>query len=323
MQTMELKRRAGIPLYMQIRDLLIEKIQSGKMRENRLPPVRSVAETLGVNPNTVLRAYNELSKEGYVNGAVGKGTFISTSPYDLRKQNRRELLLKAIEHSLEEALSLEFTIDEYEHAVRDYIQDKKEHMHNIRLIFIECNVEQLTYFTEHLDIDPHIQRVPVLLDDIRLRDKEALKKVRSADIIVTSFYHLDEVRKYFVHMKKPIVGINLEPEVTTLIEIAKIDPNRTVGIVTSSLQCRKEITEILINTNIHFNTLLQTNSSDPDEIDKLVKSCSAVLVSPHQKELVQKRAYPGTKVIEFVFSPDKTSINNLKVATLELTRGAG
>ena len=85
----------------------------------------------------------------------------------------------------------------------------------------------------------------------------------------------------------------------------------------------KEITEILINTNIHFNTLLQTNSSDPDEIDKLVKSCSAVLVSPHQKELVQKRAYPGTKVIEFVFSPDKTSINNLKVATLELTRGAG
>ena len=323
MQTMQLKRRAGIPLYVQIKDLLIEKIQSGKMRGKRLPPVRSVAETLGVNPNTVLRAYNELSKDGYVNGAVGKGTFITTSPYDLRKQNRRELLLKSIEHSLEEALSLEFTIEEYQQSVTDYIQDKKEHMHNICLIFIECNVEQLTYFTEHLDIDPHIQRVPVLLDDLRARSKDALNKVRGADIIVTSFYHLDEVRKYFAHMKKPIVGINLEPEVRTLIEIAKIDPSRTVGIVTSSLQCRKEITEILLTTNIHFSTLLQTNSSDPDEIGKLVKSCSAVLVSPHQKELVQKRAYPGTKVIEFVFSPDKTSINNLKVAILELTRGAG
>ena len=323
MQTVQLKRRSGIPLYLQIKDLLIEKIQSGKMRENKLPPVRNVAESLGVNPNTVLRAYNELSKEGYVNGAVGKGTFITTNPYDLRKQNRRELLLKSIEHSLEEALSLEFSIEEYEQTVMDYIQDKREHLPDVCLIFIECNVEQLTYFTEHLDIDPHIQRVPVLLDDLRDRSKEAFKKVRGADIIVTSFYHLDEVRKYFAHMRKPIVGINLEPEVTTLIEIAKIDPNRTVGIVTSSLQCRKEITEILVHTNLYFKTLLQTNSSDPDEIDNLVKNCSAVLVSPHQKELVQKRAYPGTKVIEFVFSPDKTSINNLKVAILELIRGEG
>lgn len=320
MHTIQLKKRQGSPLYMQIRDLLKEKISSGEIREKRLPPVRSVAKNLGVNPNTVLRAYNELGKEGIVNGAVGKGTFITTNPADLKNESRKELLIKTIEHSLEEALSLEFSIEEYEKTVSDYIKVKKEQMQEIRLVFIECNIEQLTYFTEHLEIDPHIQRIPILLDDIRQKKKEVMNNVRKADIIVTSFYHLDEVRKTFAYVKKPIVGINLEPEVKTLIEIAKISPDSTVGIVTSSMQCRKEITEILAKTNINFNTLLQTNSTDPHEIGTLVKRCSAVLVSPHQKEPVQKHSNPGTKVIEFVFSPDKTSINNLKVAILELKR---
>jgi GntR family transcriptional regulator len=320
MQTIQLKKRQGSPLYMQIKDLLKERISSGEIREKRLPPVRRIAKNLGVNPNTVLRAYNELGKEGIVNGAVGKGTFIITNPADLKNESRKELLIKTIEHSLEEALSLEFSIEEYEKTVSDYIKVKREQMQEMRLVFIECNIEQLTYFTEHLEIDPQIQRSPILLDDIRQKKKEVMNNVRNADIIVTSFYHLDEVRKTFSYVKKPIVGINLGPEVRTLIEIAKISPESTVGIVTSSQQCRKEITEILENTNIHFDTLLQTNSSDPYEIDNLVKRCSAVLVSPHQKELVQKQVQPETKVIEFVFSPDKTSINNLKVAILELKR---
>ncbi|MGC9323303.1 MAG: GntR family transcriptional regulator [Desulfomonilia bacterium] len=315
--------KEGIPLYVQIKDYLKGEINAGKVKDKQLPPVRVMAQRFGVNPNTVQRAYQELKREGMVKPAVGRGTFVSTDVKGLQRETRAELLRKAIERSVEEALSLEFSLEEFEEAARQYITEKKELMQKISLVFIECNIEQLTYFTEHLNLDRHLKRIPVLLEDLRKKDKQVMKTIHRSDIIVTSFYHLDEIRQRLGNIEVPIIGINLEPEMKTLIEIAKIPAYSTVGIVTSSEQFRTEIRGIMHHAGIHFDSLLETHSHDPGEIEALVKTCSAVLVSPHQKEGVLRAVKPGTRVIEFVFSPDKTSVNNLKVALLELKRGFG
>ncbi len=68
------------PYYIQIKNVLKEKIKSGKISNNRLPSIRQVAKDFSVSVNTVLRAYNELSKEGIVTGSVGRGTYISIIP---------------------------------------------------------------------------------------------------------------------------------------------------------------------------------------------------------------------------------------------------
>jgi GntR family transcriptional regulator len=44
---------------------------------DKLPRVREVAETLAINPNTVLKAYRELELEGLVRGRPGVGTFVT------------------------------------------------------------------------------------------------------------------------------------------------------------------------------------------------------------------------------------------------------
>jgi len=49
--------------------------------------------------------------------------------------------------------------------------------------------------------------------------------------------------------------------------------------------------------------------------------CDALLVSPQRRQQASEAARPGTEVIEFVFTPDRTSVNNLKVALLELENG--
>jgi GntR family transcriptional regulator len=46
---------------------------------DQLPTVREVAESLAINPNTVLKAYRELELEGLVEGRPGVGTFIVRS----------------------------------------------------------------------------------------------------------------------------------------------------------------------------------------------------------------------------------------------------
>jgi GntR family transcriptional regulator len=46
---------------------------------DQLPRVREVAESLAINPNTVLKAYRELELEGLVEGRSGLGTFVVRS----------------------------------------------------------------------------------------------------------------------------------------------------------------------------------------------------------------------------------------------------
>jgi GntR family transcriptional regulator len=46
---------------------------------DQLPRVREVAESLAINPNTVLKAYRELEHEGLVEGRPGQGTFVLRS----------------------------------------------------------------------------------------------------------------------------------------------------------------------------------------------------------------------------------------------------
>ena len=46
---------------------------------DQLPRVREVAESLAINPNTVLKAYRELEHEGLVKGRPGLGTFVVRS----------------------------------------------------------------------------------------------------------------------------------------------------------------------------------------------------------------------------------------------------
>jgi GntR family transcriptional regulator len=317
----KLERNSNVPYYVQLQSILKAKIHSGELGDRRIPPIRHLAREYGVSVNTALRAYEGLRQEGIVAGAVGRGTFITSAPQALRKENRRKLLDKTIEHALEEALALEFSMEEFAEAAQEFVAEKRQLMERVHLVFIECNSEQLLYFTDHLELDPHIHRFPVLLEDLKREDPVTMRTVRESDIIVTSFYHMDEVQKRLGPLGRPIVGISLEPEISTIIRIAQIPRERTVGIVTTSERFRKIIREVLEELGLSFAELLETSSRNRQSIRRLVERCDAVLVSPRQRHLVEKVAGPGPEVIEFMFTPDRTSINNLKVALLELKNG--
>lgn len=44
---------------------------------DQVPPIRGLAETLVVNPNTIAKAYRELILEGFLESRKGEGAFVS------------------------------------------------------------------------------------------------------------------------------------------------------------------------------------------------------------------------------------------------------
>ena len=89
--------RDSRPIYEQIRDGLRKLIVTGAMqRDEKLPSVRSLAQQLSINPNTIQRAYAELESEGYIYSVPGKGSFASgdTGAEERRRQELLEQLLE-------------------------------------------------------------------------------------------------------------------------------------------------------------------------------------------------------------------------------------
>jgi GntR family transcriptional regulator len=86
-----LNHSSGIPVYLQLMQQIRHGVETGALRAGeRLPTIRSLAEELVVNPNTVVRAYRELQHEGIVELRQGSGAYIGQSVVE-----RRQIMSKA------------------------------------------------------------------------------------------------------------------------------------------------------------------------------------------------------------------------------------
>ncbi len=115
----QFSREGGIPAYLQIADQIKHLIAAGRLQPGeQLPTIRQLAVDLGVNRNTVARAYKELSGEGVLSTQQGRGTFVSERSEQLPlAQMRRERLGAIFSKPFVEALSLGYSMPEIEEAV--------------------------------------------------------------------------------------------------------------------------------------------------------------------------------------------------------------
>jgi GntR family transcriptional regulator len=93
-----LEFHSGIPAYKQIIHHVEAAVAEGSLKEgDQLPTIRAVHEALGVNPNTVARAYRDLQAMGVIVSQQGSGCYVAPSaaparvPDSERKAKIREI----------------------------------------------------------------------------------------------------------------------------------------------------------------------------------------------------------------------------------------
>src|SRR5215831_5478355 len=97
MITFKLDPRSGVPIYRQIQDQVRYGIASGLLSPGeQLPTVRALAVELSVNPNTVIKAYSELEREGVLTSEQGSGTFVAGLPAGALGEAERGAKLEAL-----------------------------------------------------------------------------------------------------------------------------------------------------------------------------------------------------------------------------------
>lgn len=100
----KLDLQSRVPLYEQLQEQIIRLSLMGVLEANeQLPSVRSLAREVGVNPNTVAKAYQELERQGIIYTISGRGSFVS--PNVLSLQSPRQAALDEVFETLDKALS--------------------------------------------------------------------------------------------------------------------------------------------------------------------------------------------------------------------------
>lgn len=92
------------PIYEQLYKSITQMAALGALeRGNPLPSVRSLAQELGINPNTVQKTYAMLEHDGIIYSVPGKGSFLSSDVSALEKQKKlvSEQLREAVRNAAE------------------------------------------------------------------------------------------------------------------------------------------------------------------------------------------------------------------------------
>jgi GntR family transcriptional regulator len=80
---------SGVPIYLQIEAQVKQAVAAGALKPaDVLPSVRKLAADLGINPNTVARAYQNLDRDGVISAVPGGGTYVADGVPGLLKTEK-------------------------------------------------------------------------------------------------------------------------------------------------------------------------------------------------------------------------------------------
>ncbi|HOW71961.1 MAG TPA: GntR family transcriptional regulator [Phycisphaerae bacterium] len=119
-----LSGHSGVPIYRQIQDQIRFGVSSGRLQAGeQLPTVRALAVELSVNPNTIIKAYTELEREGVLTTEQGTGTFVAQQPAGgLSEADRQAKLESLCVEFLAHAGGYGFTAQEVNRMIRHLLE---------------------------------------------------------------------------------------------------------------------------------------------------------------------------------------------------------
>ena len=102
----------GKAIYRQIVDQVKYLVASGRLKPgDEVPPIRTLAQDLLINPNTVARAYRELETAGILVKRQGAGTYVSGEGSPLAERERMRILTERVDALLAEARQMDVDFD--------------------------------------------------------------------------------------------------------------------------------------------------------------------------------------------------------------------
>lgn len=293
--------------------LIEEGIRKGEYPVGaRLPTVRELAERLGVNQNTTVRAYRVLKERGYLELVRGRGAFVrSTGPTPTANEGQ---WLTQLEELMEQARTQSWSRAQLMSRFSQTLDRVfGENGRDLRLAFVECNQPDVDMLAEQISMTIGHHLEGILLSEFLQRSEELVERF---DLIITTFYHLSEV-SWSIRQdpKQKIIGVHALPSHDTLLKIARLQAP-VIGLVCNHASTVDHLVHI-IQSYHPAATILPTLIDDEPRLEILLNKADAIVVTRVVHEPLMARE-PRPPVIMVTFTIEDQSIEFLRGRIWEL-----
>lgn len=268
----------------------------------QLPTVRQLAEKLSVNKNTVVRAYQTLEQQGYLELVRGRGAFVRQLDTPTSSEHWRHRVDQVLVEAKQLALSRPLVLRELLQSI-EMVFGRSE----LRIAFVECNQPDIETLGEELSAEVAYRLEGVLLSNLLREPQSHLARF---DLIVTTFFHLGEVRQALGETgHEKVVGVYVAPNHDAMLEIAKLH------VPVLGLICDWPKTIDSLNYSIRAYhpsaTVLPALVDDEARLQQLLNKADALVVTRSARgRLMEFR--PQMPIITITFTIDQQSIDFLR-----------
>jgi DNA-binding transcriptional regulator YhcF (GntR family) len=263
-------------------------------RDHALPSIRELAGFLGINPNTVARAIEDLKRSGHVEARRGKGVFVAPALFTRQFRTRREDFLK---DAVIRAAALEMTPDDVAVGVLSVAAAGLAAGRGVvAVLLVECSPSELDFFGRELEA-----HLPVRVDKVLLSDLATTVRGRARAgpwvAAVTSFGHLPEVERRLDGLGVPVIALLAEAHLETLHRLAQLPSGTRVGVVSTAVETAHNLEHSIANAGLPNIVLAGACPAERPGLGRVVRRVDVIVCSTSAAERVRTLASPAVQVI--------------------------
>lgn len=204
-------------------------IFTGEVRwTEKLPPIRTLADDLGVSVNTVRNAYKQLEQQEMVVTRPHHGTIVLAESID--KRQMEEELITSIKNALYYRLSIDEVRSIVERVLQEVVESKKK---SVIFVYEEKCIGHR--FAMQIAEDADVEVEEVQIDQLKNYLEEHRNQIEHLDAIITTYFLYARVRSIARSYQPIIYGLTVEVSPHVVNTMEALEAGSMVAVV-----CRKD-----------------------------------------------------------------------------------
>jgi len=306
-----------VPLYLQLKDLIQYYISTGTIKDNhQLPGVNTLGSELGVNLETVRKAYKELEKKGLISMERGRGSFVTLHNAKMPKVSSdvhpEAVPQDVLRISIRKLLRSGTDAKEIRKIVTNVIDDIEKEGSQQTIVCAECNLYQVREISKVLKSYLNLNVKPVLVDNLKSEVVKILKGPERLLAVVTTGFHITEIRKMLEDIPVDTHVLITSMSSETRQKLLAYDRKSHFGFIcrdTESIPFWEDLIRDELGEEINLSSSIL---DDREKVEGILKSVSVLMVSPPVYKALKKKAPPELHLYNVFDKVDVMSLRLIK-----------
>ncbi|MDD4494445.1 MAG: GntR family transcriptional regulator [Eubacteriales bacterium] len=309
----KIDKNSDTKIYKQVAVQIRDAIEKGVFQPgDPLPTERELACSLKLARGTINKAYEELRRDGIIQSAQGRGSFVTK---DKTADTEKSLLISTcVEEFLTRMESYGTSLNEIQTLLEIAYSKKDNRKKTVNIATIDCNEESLSLFREQFSYYENVNSCGFLLDEItKFSDPEGV--LSYYNLIITTQTHFEQVTGLVPALRDRIFKVAVAPTQETIVEIATVPRGEKLGMIVKSETFKSLMQKRLESMNIDVSKVRVAFEGSPREMDRLLLDSDILLIpnsiSANNEDLAIQLHYfklRGGRVINFEYQIERGSL---------------